>query len=166
MGKIRSDQTDMARIWDWIEDALNSHTKERTKVDIPQMYLKPVGQQRVMKEKHTLGGISIQDNSKIKMDRSTRLYHEDCFSERGKSKVRPNDCRFNYRQYLTNKRTRSTSLSAGVLQTAQRLLSQQNEPLRCCKEPASCFTDNSSHVDTKKKTYLFSVLSAFHSVQG
>lgn len=74
VGKIRSDQTDMARIWDWIEDALNSHTKERTKVDIPQMYLKPVGQQRVMKEKHTLGGVSIQDNSKIKKNTTFQNY--------------------------------------------------------------------------------------------
>lgn len=75
-GKVRSDQTDVVRIWDWIEDGLNSHKKERTHLDIPQtipQYSKPLRQpvmQHMSMEKFTkqpLGGTSVQDNLKIKV---------------------------------------------------------------------------------------------------
>lgn len=72
MGKITSGQTDVARIRDWIEDGLHSHTKERTQTNIciPQFsrpLRQPVMQHMCMEKftKQALGDIQVQDNGAV-----------------------------------------------------------------------------------------------------
>lgn len=67
-GKTTSDQTEVVHIWDWIEDGLNSHTKERTQMSIlvpqfPRPLRQPVMQHMCMEKftKPALGGLTVQD---------------------------------------------------------------------------------------------------------
>lgn len=71
-GKTTSDQTDNVCIWDWIEDGLNSHRKERTQRNIltPQD-LRPLRQpvlQHMYMDKFTKsarGGTPVQDEGNV-----------------------------------------------------------------------------------------------------
>ncbi|XP_072317475.1 uncharacterized protein [Eucyclogobius newberryi] len=74
-GEVRSNQTDMVRIRDWIEDGLNSHKKERAQNNIapsqyPRPLRQPVMQHMCMQKftKPTLGGIPAQDHTQTEGD--------------------------------------------------------------------------------------------------